>query len=128
MEQAYQYAKALYVDDVTSAEKLMYTIDPGAAKKVGSKVAGLNGTKWDTVKFAIMKDLVMKKFADCDDMKAELLKTGEKTMVESLRDIHYAYGLSIVHKDIFKKNNWSGKNKLGEILGDVRDSIRASNI
>ena len=128
VEQAYQYAKALYVDDVTSAEKLMYTIDPGAAKKVGSKVAGLNGTKWDTVKFAIMKDLVMKKFAGCDDMKAELLKTGEKTMVESGRDIHYACGLSIVHKDIFNKTKWSGKNKLGEILGDVRGSIRASNI
>ena len=114
VEQAYQYAKALYVDDVTSAEKLMYTIDPGAAKKVGSKVAGLIGTKWDTVKFAIMKDLVIKKFADCDDMKAELLKTVEKTMVESGRDIHYACGLSIVHKDIFNTTKWSGKNKLGE--------------
>ena len=71
VKQAYEYAKALYMDDVTSAEKLMYTIDPGAAKKFGSKVAGLNGTKWDTVKFAIMKYLVIKKFADCGDIQSE---------------------------------------------------------
>ena len=44
VEQAYQYCKAKYVDDVDSATKLLYTVDPGAAKKIGSGVAGINGT------------------------------------------------------------------------------------
>ena len=125
VEQAYQYAKARYVDDSDSADKLMYTVDPAKAKKIGSKVIGLNGTNWETDKFAIMEDLVRMKFTQCDHMKAELLKTGSKTMVESGRDVHYACGLSIVHKDIFNTAKWSGKNNLGKILGAVRDAIRA---
>ena len=103
----------------------MYTVDPAKAKKIGSKVIGLNGTNWETDKFAIMEGLVRMKFTQCDHMKAELLKTGSKTMVESGRDVHYACGLSIVHKDIFNTAKWSGKNNLGKILGAVRDAIRA---
>ena len=125
VEQAYQYAKARYVDDSDSADKLMYTVDPAKAKKIRSKVIGLNGINWETDKFAIMEDLVRMKFTQCDHMKAELLKTGSKTMVESGRDVHYACGLSIVHKDIFNTAKWSGKNNLGKILGAVRDAICA---
>ena len=124
VEQAYQYCKAKYVDDGDSATKLLYTVDPGAAKKIGSGVAGINGTNWDKDKYQIMKGLVYKKFTENDDLKTELLSTGEKTMVESGRDVHFACGLSITHKDIFNKAKWSGKNKLGDILGAVRQSIR----
>ena len=73
VEQAYQYAKARYVDDSDSADKLMYTVDPAKGKKIGSKVIGLNGTNWETDKFAIMEDIVRMKFTQCDHMKAELL-------------------------------------------------------
>ena len=71
-----------------------------------------------------MKGLVFKKFTENDDLKTELLSTGAKTMVESGRDVHFACGLSITHKDIFNEAKWSGKNKSGDILGAVRQSIR----
>ena len=67
VEQAYQYCKAKYADDGVSATKLLYTVDPGAAKKIGSGVAGINGTNWDKDKNQIMKGLVFKKFTDNDD-------------------------------------------------------------
>ena len=116
MEQVYQYAKAVYVGDTASATKLMYISDPAAAKKIGSKVVGVNGTNWDTAKKDIMKDLIMKKFS--------ISKTGDKTMVESGRDPHYACGLYIMHKDIFNQAKWNGKNMLGNILCTVRNTIR----
>ena len=122
VEQAnYQHSKAVYVGDVTSATKLMYTTDHAAVKKIGSKVAGVNGSNWDTVKNNIMKDLITKKFTDNDDLKAELLATGNKAMVVSGRDPQYACGLPIVHKDIFNQTKWTGKNMLGDILCIVRD-------
>ena len=124
VEQVYQYAKAVYVGDTASATKLMYISDPAAAKKIGSKVVGVNGTNWDTAKKDIMKDLIMKKFAGNENLKAELLTTGDKTMVESGRDPHYACGLSIMHKDIFNQAKWTGKNMLGDILCTVRNTIR----
>ena len=99
----------------------MYTTDHAAVKKIGSKVAGVNGSNWDTVKNNIMKDLITKKFTDNDDLKAELLATGNKAMVVSGRDPQYACGLPIVHKDIFNQTKWTGKNMLGDILCIVRD-------
>ena len=121
VEQAYQYAKAVYVGDTASATKLMYILDPAAAKKIGSKVVGVNGTNWDTAKKDIMKDLIMKKFAGNENLKTELLTTGDKTMVESM---WRACGLFIMHKDIFNQAKWTGKNMLGDILCTVRNTIR----
>ena len=98
VEQAYQYCKAKYVDDGDSAAKLLYTVDLGAAKKIGSAVARINGTNWDKDKYQIMKGLVYKKFTENNDLKTELLGTGEKIMVESgigTCILHVAYRLHI---------------------------------
>ena len=84
----------------------------------------VNGSNWDTAKNDIMKDLITKKFTDSDELKAELLATGNKAMVECGRDPYYACGLPIVHKDIFNQEKWTGKNVLGNILCTVRDIIR----
>ena len=84
----------------------------------------MNGSNWDTAKNDIMKDLITKKFTDNDELKAELLATGNKAMVECGRDPHYGCGLPIVHKDIFNQEKCTGKNVLGNILCTVRDIIR----
>ena len=79
---------------------------------------------WDTVKNDIMKDLITKKFTDNDELKTDLLATGNKAMVECGRYPHYACGLPIVHIHTFNKVKWTGKNVLGNILCTVRDIIR----
>jgi len=124
IEQAYQYSKAVYVKDTASARSLLYTSDPRAAKDLGSKVSGLRGSTWDTKKYEIMTELVKKKFTDHPELKIALLKTENKTLVESGRDTQYAIGLPITSKDIFHEGKWTGKNMLGKILCDVRNIIR----
>ena len=124
VEQAYQFSKATYMNDVISAAKLRYTVNPGAAKRIGSKVAGINDSNWDTDKYTVMKELIVKKFTGNEELKTELMKTGTKTLVECGRDVNYACGLPITHKDIFSKTKWTGKNKLGDILCEVRSNIK----
>ena len=124
VEQAYQFSKATYMNDVISAAKLRYTVNPGAAKRIGSKVAGINDSNWDTDKYTVMKELIVKKFTGNEELKTELVKTGTKTLVECGRDVNYACGLPITHKDIFSKTKWTGKNKLGDILCEVRSNIK----
>ena len=114
------YRKAKSIDKY----KQKVFLNPAAAKKIGSNVAGVNGSNWDTAKNDIMKDLITKKFTDSDELKAELLATGNKAMVECGRDPYYACGLPIVHKDTFNQEKWTGKNVLGNILCTVRDIIR----
>ena len=124
LEQAYQYAKAIHGDDAETAMTLIHTSDPKTAKDLGSKVKGLDTTGWDDEKYNIMTDLVRIKFAGNPSLKTELLNTGKKTLVESGRDTHYAIGLSITSKDIFNKDKWMGKNKLGDILCCIREELR----
>ena len=122
LEQAYQYSKAIHCDDKTIANKLLYTTNPRSAKDLGSKVQGLDQSDWDQQKTEIMSELVKIKF-EIPVLKTELLKTGQKLLVESGTDKHYAAGLQFTSKDIFTQNKWSGKNKLGVILCDVRKYI-----
>ena len=124
LEQSYQYAKAVYANDAAMTTKLLYTSDPRAAKDLGSKVSGLEGSNWNIDKYDIMVELVKTKFTDNAELGLDLLKTGQKVMAESGRDIHYAIGLPITSRDIFNEAKWSGKNKLGHILCTVRDTIR----
>jgi len=124
LEQAYQYCKAVHCDDRASALKLRYTPDPRAAKELGSKVSGLNGTEWEKTKANIMLELVKIKFSD-PVLKAELLKTGNSKLVEAGTDRFYATGLPFTSKDIHTPNKWTGKNKLGNILCDVRKIIKS---
>ena len=100
------------------------TTDPRAAKDIGSKVSGLRGSKWDDDKYGIMLELLTYKFTDHPELKMALLKTDNKILVESGRDTHYAIGLPITSRDIYNETKWSGKNKLGEMLCQVRGSIR----
>ena len=81
-------------------------------------------SNWDTDKYTVMKKLIVKKFTGNEELKTELMKTGTKTLVECGRDVNYACGLPITHKDIFSKTKWTGKNKLGDILCEVRSNIK----
>jgi len=124
LEQAYQYAKATYVKDEETAAKLLYTTSPRMAKELGSKVNGITGSNWNKDRDGIMKELVKIKFTDNAELKKELLGTGTKILAESGHDDHYAIGLPISSRDIFIKNKWFGKNKLGGILCDIRESLK----
>ena len=47
LEQAYQFRKAVYCGDKSSAVKLQHTTDPRRAKEIGSKISGLVKTDWE---------------------------------------------------------------------------------
>lgn len=123
IEQAYQYAKAIHCDDAAIAGKLLFTTNPYLAKNLGSKVSGLQLTDWDQKKMEVMMELVKIKFED-PGLRNILIKTDNKHLVESGADKHYAAGLPFTSKDIYIQNKWTGQNKLGAILCDVRKYIK----
>ena len=126
LEQVYQYRKAVHCDDRATALKLQYTTNPRTAKELGSKVSGLDGTDWEKKKSDIMLELVKTKFSN-PELKAELLKTGKMKLVESGTDRFYASGLPFTSKDMYTPAKWTGKNRLGNILCDVRTYFEAQS-
>jgi ribA/ribD-fused uncharacterized protein len=71
---------------------------------------------WESVKDRIMHEAVLAKFTQHEDLRAILLGTGDATIVEHTgNDAYWGDG-----------GDGSGKNRLGQILMQVREELRLS--
>ena len=75
---------------------------------------------WNTKRHDLMLQLVQAKFQQNPNLADELRNTGKKTISESEKHKDFANGLSIIHRDILNKQQWTSQSKLGEILMTVR--------
>jgi ribA/ribD-fused uncharacterized protein len=72
---------------------------------------------WDSVKDAVMLEAVRAKFSQHADLKAILLATGDAVLVEHTeRDSYWGDG-----------GDGSGKNRLGQLLMQVRAELREAS-
>lgn len=70
---------------------------------------------WEGVKERVMLDALRAKFTQHDDLKAVLLGTGDAVLVEhTANDSYWGDG-----------GDGSGKNRLGHLLMQLRDELRA---
>ena len=84
------------------------------AAKVGRREKPLR-KDWESVKDQVMFDAVLAKFTQNPDIARKLLSTGDAYLIEHTKnDFYWADG-----------GDGSGKNRLGEVLMAVRDSLRA---
>lgn len=73
---------------------------------------------WEAVKDEIMLKAVRAKFTQHADLRVILLATGEATLIEhTTNDSYWADG-----------GDGSGRNRLGEILMQVREELRSKNL
>lgn len=69
---------------------------------------------WESIKDEVMRDAVMAKFTQHDDLRALLLATGQAKLVEhTTNDAYWGDG-----------GDGSGKNMLGKILMEVRTKLQ----
>lgn len=107
-EAAFQAAKV-----TTEKERMKFsTLNPSEAKKLGRRV---NLRKdWEDVKIQVMKDVVLSKFTQNDDLREKLLATGSTYLEEG-----NTWG-----DRIWGTVDGVGANNLGKILMEVRELIR----
>lgn len=77
VEHAFQAAKT---DDPDERRAVRESSSPAQAKRLGKRVK-LRGD-WETVKIGIMESLVRQKFTAHPDLRAALVATGERRLVE----------------------------------------------
>jgi ribA/ribD-fused uncharacterized protein len=124
-EQAYQYEKAVFANDIETAASILGETEPARQKRLSQRIANLNRDEWNDKRVNIMKHIIQAKFTQNGQLREKLLSTNDLIVVEcNGRDINYANGLPLVSKDIFNKSKWRGKNELGEILMEVRGTIK----
>jgi ribA/ribD-fused uncharacterized protein len=89
---------------------------PGEAAAMGRSRKLPLRRDWESVKEAVMLDALRAKFTQHDDLKAILLGTGDAKLVEhTANDSYWGDG-----------GDGSGKNRLGQLLMQVREELRAA--
>lgn len=109
-EAAFQAQKCM-----TEEEKEPFTkMRPAESKKAGRKV--LLRPDWEQVKVGIMEEIVRAKFMQNEDLKQQLLATGDAELEEGNTWNDTFWGVHL--------KNGKGQNHLGKILMKVRAELQ----
>lgn len=124
-EQFMMATKALLFSDIETWERIMQSIEPGVAKKLGREVRNFNKEVWDNHKFDIVVRGNYRKFSQNEELKEFLLSTGDRILVEaSPFDRVWGIGLGQSDNRKYRPEQWRGENLLGFALMEVRDMLR----
>jgi ribA/ribD-fused uncharacterized protein len=101
--------------DTDYEEAIRQAKSPAKAKAMGRSRKYRLRRDWEAVKDGVMRQAVQAKFTQHDDLRAVLLATGDALLVEdSPTDAYWGIG-----------SHGGGRNKLGQILMNVREELRA---
>lgn len=113
--------KARLFKDSAIEEAVIAADNPGKAKALGREVMGFDNEIWTAHRFDIVVNANLEKFGQNPSLKAFLLKTGSKILVEaSPTDRIWGIGLTADSSDAKDPALWQGLNLLGFALMEVR--------
>jgi ribA/ribD-fused uncharacterized protein len=102
--------------DTDYEEAIRQARSPAKAKGMGRTRRYRLRRDWESVKDGIMREAVLAKFRQHEDIRAILLATGDAEIVEdSPTDSYWGAG-----------TRGGGRNRLGQILMSVREELRAA--
>jgi hypothetical protein len=124
-EQAFMWEKAVFFGDMTIAAQVLKTPNPRDNKALGRKIKGFDAGKWLIDGYPYMIAVNMAKFSQNSRLKAILLSTGDKIIVEaSPYDTIWGIGLHWEDDKVLDEKNWRGMNLLGKALMEIREKLR----
>lgn len=117
--------KALLFDDKEIYEQVIMAKSPAEAKALGRQVRNFDEATWNNKRFEIVLKGSLEKFTQHEDLKAFLLNTKERVLVEaSPVDSIWGIGLAADSDKAENPKLWNGLNLLGFALMEVRDIIK----
>lgn len=127
-EQYMMSQKALLFGDVEINKEIMSAKHPKQFKELGRKIRNFDGKIWNDNKTDIVIRGNYAKFSQNPELKAFLLGTGKRVLVEaSPHDKIWGIGMSAKDSGIENPLNWQGENLLGFCLMEVRDMLSEEN-
>jgi ribA/ribD-fused uncharacterized protein len=118
------YHKAILFNDQDVADQILTSNNPAAVKQLGRRVHGFDEEQWKTHSSDIVRRGNLLKFTQNPELKALLLATGDKILVEaSPSDKIWGIGKTEANA-MANKDEW-GLNLLGDALTKVRQQLRA---
>ncbi len=108
------YFQAQKFDDEAYREKIRSMPSPMIAARLGRSRKQKLRRDWESVKVEVMRQAVIAKFSQHEELKTLLLSTGDAKLVErTANDDYWGDG-----------GDGSGKNMLGRILMQIRSNLK----
>ena len=125
-EQYMMAKKALLFRDYETYILIMNEPDPAKDKAYGRKVRNFVSPLWRSCNAEVIFHANLAKFSQHPELKAVLLKTGDRTLAEaSPVGLNYGIGFAADDPDALDPSKWTGKNLLGQTLMKVRAVLAA---
>ena len=126
-EQFFMYSKATHFQDKETASEILLTQNPVQAKSLGKRVKNFNMGAWLTVCQSYMMKGLKEKFGQNKCLSDFLVKTGSTKLAEANpHDVYWSTGLSLQNDLIWDSKHWKGKNILGTLLEELRQSFNSN--
>lgn len=126
VEHYYQWSKAKKFGDVEMQAKILKTDSAKSAKAFGKKVKNFEEPAWSEMCVSVMETGVKAKFMQHPDLADKLRKTGSQLLAEAdPRSKFWGIGTSFDTSKAKDSSRWPGKNRMGKILMDLRDQLKA---
>lgn len=126
VEQFYTACKAEFAKRETT--DIMMDPNPETAKRISKQIsASFNEQQkqaWHKKAPAIMKEGMLAKFKQNDELRDFLLNTNEDTLAEGSLDSYWGCGRRLEDDRVFDKSKWCGQNMAGKLLEEVRNALR----
>ena len=124
-EQYMMAEKARLFKDEDSLDQIMASKNPRDQKAIGRKVKGFVQEEWEAVARDVVTKANLAKFSQDQTLKDFILGTGDDHIVEaSPYDRIWGVGIAEDDERIWDKDQWDGKNWLGECLMEVREALQ----
>ncbi|MEU9099403.1 NADAR family protein [Streptomyces sp. NPDC048361] len=120
-------SKARLFGDAEGERAALTTAGPALAKKAGRLVRGFDDEVWQRERYAIVLAGCLHKFGQDEALRAYLLATGDRVLVEaSPLDRIWGIGLAADAPEAEDPARWRGLNLLGFALTETRARLRAA--
>lgn len=119
-------AKARLFGDAEAERHVLAAAHPAQAKKAGRLVRGFDEAIWERERFRIVVEGSVHKFAADPALRAFLLNTGERVLVEA-SPVDRVWGIGLTADDAAAQDpeRWRGLNLLGFALMEARAELAA---
>ncbi len=118
--------KARLFGDAEAERRALAARSPAEAKKEGRLVRGFDEETWQRERFGIVVEGSVHKFASDAGLRAFLLGTGTRVLVEaSPMDRVWGIGLAADDEAAMDPQRWRGPNLLGFALMEARERLQA---
>ncbi len=125
-EQHFMYHKCLLFDSSNTKllDKILQSKSATEIKKLGRQVKNYDDKIWNEKRYSIMKEALILKFSQNQDIKEKLLATKDKLLYEASKyDKIWGIGFYASSAIVTDKSKF-GRNLLGKCLMEVRSELK----